>query len=423
MGGDGGVVEDAGGQVAQGAGGVLDVDHAVAGAQPGQLVLDEGLDALAQGADEGVHSAGEPGAVEGLGLPGDDVAGGAHLRGLGLGDGALDGGQVDERDAGQAPDRLLDVAPQRQVEHDQGPPCGSGAPPASLDARGGLGGAVGRGRFGAAAQPEGCGDELAGQDGRAQAAAGDDEVCQGQGAGQLGVGHGPQAAAGGESPGAVGARVDPDVARAALVQGGDGGAGVGAGPHEQDPAGAQRRQEVGGQVEADGDDAAAGAGEPRGAGDPAGGGRGVGQGAVELGGQRPLGAGDRRGAAQLAGDLPLAHDHGLQPGGGGEELGDGVRAAPGGGDEGAGGGGPGGAGVEEGGHGAGERGRARVDGPVVEHEGEAVAGGQDDGSAHAGHRAQQVGAQARGDGTQAGDGVEPVGAVVYGEQMNHGSPY
>ena len=84
-----------------------------------------------------------------------------------------------------------------------------------------------------------------------------------------------------------GARVDPDVARAALVQGGDGGPGVGAGPHEQDPAGAQRRQAVGGQVEADGDDAAAGAGEPRGAGDPAGGGRGVRQGAVELGGQRP----------------------------------------------------------------------------------------------------------------------------------------
>ena len=49
--------------------------------------------------------------------------------------------------------------------------------------------------------------------------------------------------------------------------------------------------------------------------------------------------------------------------------------------------------------------------------------GQDDGAAHAGHRAEQVGAHARGDGAQAGDGVEPVGAVVYGEQVNHGSPY
>jgi len=65
--------------------------------------------------------------------------------------------------------------------------------------------------------------------------------------------------------------------------------------------------------------------------------------------------------------------------------------------------------------------RFSVDG--VEHEGQAVAGGQDDGAAHAGHRAEQVGAHARGGSTQAGDGVEPVGAVVYGEQVNHGSPY
>ena len=128
--GDGGVVQEAGGQMMQCARGLLDVDASVLGAQAGDLLLDHGLDPAAQPPHNRVHAAAGPHPPEARDLLVDQLSGGIDLGGLDIGYRALHGGQVDERNTGQGADGQFDIATQSEIEHDQGAPDvgGPGAP-------------------------------------------------------------------------------------------------------------------------------------------------------------------------------------------------------------------------------------------------------------------------------------------------------
>ena len=377
-------------------------------AQAGGLLGDDAAHLGAQGGDEGVHGpAGQgPFEVGGLGL--DDGAGGGHLLGLGVGDGVAHAGQVEVDDAGQVTDGLVDVAGQGQVEDDER----ATSPPGRAEALCGDGG-----------------DDVGGEDRPARAAAGDDEVGAAHGLTQSASGDGAQAVAGGEGLGAVGGGVDGDVAQAPGAQVGDGGAGVGAGADNEGAAALQRRQVAGGLIHADGDDAAPLTGQLGLVGHPTGGGRGTLDDPHELGAERALGSGGLSGAADLANDLGLADHHRAQARGDGKHLAAGARPDQVGQQEAA-RREPGALG-EEGADGLTQvrrrrgltpsRSEVRVQGRRaagvgpgvgVNEEGQAVAGGQDHDPAQRGDRLQEIRPQPRGDRAEPGHDVEARQSMV-----------
>ena len=272
--------------------------------------------------------------------------------------------------------RVLDVPGQGQVQDHERALRGLGVGAGNLAS-------VVEGRLGGAAQAGGGLHQGTGEDGGSQAAAGDHEVGEGHGLGQARVvGHRTQPVGGSEDLGTVGAGVHLRVRDAPLTQCGHGGTRVGAGAHHEHAAAAQRWQPGGGQVQPDGHHGAAGAGQPGLAGHAAGGGRGVLDGATQDAAERAFLRGTAGGTAKLAGDLPLAHHHGLEPGGGGEQVVVGV-VAPGVGELDGSGPHPGMGGEDRGdvrGHSAG---RDVVGGVHVQ--GEPVAGAQHEHAAQVGH--------------------------------------
>ena len=255
--------------------------------------------------------------------------------------------------------------------------------------------------------------QLAGQDGSAQPPAGDDEVGQRERAPQAGPVDGAHAVPGGEVPGAVGAGVDLDIVNPAVAQSGDGGTGVGA-RADDERAHALRRQVPRGDLQADGDDAAPGAGQRGPGGHVPRGGRGVLDDAGQGAGDGALGGGEDQGAAELAGDLALADDHRLQASRSGEEL---VVRGPARPEAQA--HGPIGSRSlgEEGGHVVAQGlGRQIVGG--VQEDRQTVAGAQDEGAVEAPDGAEQVGPEAGGDASQAGDCRQALSAMIGGEKMN-----
>ena len=256
------------------------------------------------------------------------------------------------------------------------------------------------------------GGNLLGLKRRGAARATDNQVGLGHGLLHAALGHRENIALGGELGGASGTGVHPDVGAAAVAQGRNRGARVGAGAEHQGAAGGPiLLGHLVGQIQGHGDDGASLRAQEGVLADLAGRVRGVFEELNQLAGQGALiplrlllGGGE--GAAYLAGNLALAHDGGLQAGGDRQQVADGVlvlvqveaagdecRVQPG----------PTG---DAGGNHVADGGQVRGNGELDVHL-EAVAGGQDHRAGHAqltGVVAREDVGYARGTGAQGGDG-------------------